>query len=168
VSTNPSANPSEDPSANLSPESRIEALGLVLPTAPAPVAAYIPWRRTGNLIFISGQIPMSGGKLLARGRVPDQVSVEEAIACARQCALNGLAVIKSAVGSLNDIRQVVRLGVFVCSAEGFDQQPKVANGASELMVAVFGEAGRHARAAVGSVALPLGAPVEVEFVVEVA
>lgn len=111
---------------------------------------------------------MVDGKLLAKGRIPDQVSLEVGIECARRCALNGLAVVKAAVGSLSAVKQVVRLGVFVCSAEGFEGQPKIANGASELMVEVFGEAGRHARAAVGSIALPLGAPVEVEFVFEVA
>jgi enamine deaminase RidA (YjgF/YER057c/UK114 family) len=139
----------------------------VLPAAPAPVAAYIPWRRAGNLVFVSGQIPMLGGTLMAKGRVPDQVDVETAAACARQCMLNALAVVKAAAGSLAAVRQVVRVGVFVCSAPGIEGQPKVANGASELLVEVFGEAGRHARAAVGSVALPLGAPVEVELVVEV-
>ncbi len=160
------ASPSVAPDS-ADPEVRLAGLGLALPPVSAPVAAYIPWRRSGNLLFVSGQIPMAGGKLIAKGRVPDQVSLEVAIACARQCALNGLAVVKAAAGSLSAVKQVVRLGVFVCSEPGFEAQPKVANGASELMVEVFGEAGRHARAAVGSVALPLGAPVEVEFVFEV-
>ncbi len=140
---------------------------MALPTPPKPVAAYIPFRCVGNLIFVSGQIAFSDGKLMATGAVPGAVSVEQAQACARQCALNALAVIKAAAGSLSAVKQVVRLGVFVCSEPGFYDQPKVANAASELMVAVFGEAGRHARAAVGSVALPLGSPVEVEVVVEV-
>lgn len=161
----PPSTPSNSPSTD--PEVRLAALGLALPPVASPVAAYIPWRRSGNLLFVSGQIPMAGGKLIAKGRVPDQVSLETAVACARQCALNGLAVVKAATGSLGSVRQVVRLGVFVCSEPGFEAQPKVANGASELMVEVFGEAGRHARAAVGSVALPLGAPVEVEFTFEV-
>lgn len=146
---------------------RMEGLGLALPAAPKPVAAYIPCRRVGNLLFIAGQIPMKDGQLIAKGSVPGQVSLEQAVACARQCVLNGLAVIKAEVGSLDRVKQFVRLGVFVCCEAGFYEQPKVANGASELVVEIFGEKGKHARAAVGSIALPLGAPVEVEFVVEV-
>lgn len=149
------------------PESRLEALGIVLPAPAKPVAAYIPTRRTGNLIFVSGQIPMKDGQLLAQGRVPTDVPLEKAAECARQCVLNALAAVKAQAGTLAAVRQVVRLGVFVCSEPGFHDQPKVANGASELLVQVFGEAGRHARAAVGSIDLPLGAPVEVEMIVEV-
>ena len=155
------------------PEAALARLGLTLPSPPKPVAAYIPWRRTGNLIFVSGQIPMRDGQLIAKGAVPEPVSIEVAQQCARQCVLNGLAVIKSALeadgkgASLSRVRQFVRVGVFVCSQAGFTDQPKVANGASELIVEIFGEAGKHARAAVGNVALPLGAPVEVEFVVEI-
>lgn len=149
------------------PESRLAALGLTLPDPPKPVAAYIPCRRSGNLLYISGQVPILQGKLFATGAVPDPVTIDQARACAGQCVLNALSVIKAEVGSLSAVRQVVRVGVFVCSLPGFTQQPQVANGASELLVEVFGEAGRHARAAVGSVALPLGAPVEVEMIVEV-
>lgn len=149
------------------PESRLRALGLTLPPAPRPVAAYVPFVRSGNLVFVSGQIPMKDGSLMATGRVPDQVDMATAIACARQCALNGLAVVRDATGSLDRVRRVVRLGVFVSAQPGFHDEPKVGNGASELMVQVFGEAGRHARAAVGASDLPLGAPVEVEFVFEV-
>lgn len=149
------------------PEAKLLQLGITLPDAPKPVAAYVPWKRSGNLLFIAGQIPMVAGQLIAKGSTPNQVSMEKARECALQCVLNGLAVIKSAVGSLSNVKQVVRIGVFVCSEPGFYDQPKVANGASELLVEVFGERGQHARAAVGSVALPLGAPVEVEFVVEV-
>jgi enamine deaminase RidA (YjgF/YER057c/UK114 family) len=148
-------------------EAKLANLGLALPVAPKPVAAYIPCRRVGNLLFVAGQIPMREGALIAKGAVPGQVGVEQAIECARQCVLNGLAVVKAEVGSLDRVRQFVRLGVFVCSDAGFFDQPKVANGASELLVAVFGDKGRHARAAVGSIALPLGAPVEVEMLVEV-
>jgi enamine deaminase RidA (YjgF/YER057c/UK114 family) len=149
------------------PEARLTTLGITLPEAPRPVAAYVPAKRSGNLLFTAGQIPMAEGRLLAQGRVPDQVDVETAVACARQCVLNGLAVARAAVGSLDEIAQVVRVGCFVASAPGFHEQPRVANGASELLVEIFGEAGQHARAAVGSVDLPLGAPVEVEFVFEV-
>lgn len=150
-----------------SAESRLAALGLTLPPAPRPVAAYVPYVRTGNLVFVSGQIPFKDGALIATGRVPDQVDMATAVACARQCAINGLAVVRDAVGSLDRVKRVVRLGVFVSVAAGFHEEPKIGNGASELMVAVFGEAGRHARAAVGASDLPLGAPVEVEFVFEV-
>lgn len=148
-------------------ESKLLERALTLPTPPQPVAAYIPFRRTGNLVVVSGQIPIVNGQLLARGSVPGQVSLERAQECARQCLLNGLAVLKSAIGSLSSLRQVVRLGVFVCSEPGFTDQPKVANAASELLVELYGERGRHARAAVGSIALPLGAPVEIEFLFEV-
>jgi enamine deaminase RidA (YjgF/YER057c/UK114 family) len=151
-----------------SAESILIAAGLHLPEPAKPVAAYIPSRRAGSMLYISGQIPMRNGQLIASGSVPGRVSVETAQECARQCVLNGLAAVKAAAGSLDAVKQVVRVGVFVCSEPGFTDQPKVANGASELLVQVFGEAGRHARAAVGSVALPLGAPVEVEFLFELA
>lgn len=155
------------------PEQRLTALGLTLPTPPKPVAAYVPFRIAGNLVFIAGQIPFSEGKLVATGAVPDHVSMDTALACARQCALNGIAVANAAIASLglpnglSHVKQVVRLGVFVACSPTFTDHPKVANGASELMVEVFGDRGRHARAAVGAPSLPLGAPVEVEFVVEV-
>lgn len=148
------------------PESTLTSLGLSLPPAPKPVAAYIPFRRAGNLVYVSGQIPLLEGKLIATGIVPTEVSMEMAQKCARQCCLNGLAVIRDALGSLDHVHQVVRLGVFVAGAPTFTEQPKVANAASELLVQIFGDAGRHARAAVGAPSLPLNAPVEVEFVVE--
>ncbi|VAX37075.1 RidA/YER057c/UK114 superfamily, group 1 [hydrothermal vent metagenome] len=149
------------------PETRLNALGIQLPPVPAPVAAYVPSRQSGSLLFVSGQIPFADGKLMATGRVPDQVSEEQAKACARQCTLNGLAVAREAIGSLDRIAKVVRVGCFVASEPGFGGQPGIANEASELMLAVFGEAGQHARAAVGSVALPLNVPVEIEFLFEV-
>ncbi len=148
-------------------ERRLAELGLVLPEAPKPVAAYIPARRSGGLLFVSGQIPIENGQLIAKGSVPRQVTPEKARECAVRCTLNGLAVAKAELGSLEGIRRVVRIGVFVCCEAGYEDQPKIANAASELLVAVLGERGRHARAAVGSIALPLGAPVEVEFVFEV-
>lgn len=152
---------------NQTPSEQLAALGIILPQPAKPVAAYVPAVRTANLLYISGQIPMKDGALMAKGTVPGAVSEEAARACARQCAINGLAAAAAALGSIDRIRRVVRLGVWVGSEAGFTGQPGVANGASELMVDVFGEAGRHARAAVGSVALPLGAPVEVEFLFEV-
>ncbi len=147
---------------------RLVELGLELPSVPRPVAAYVPWVRTGSMIVVSGQLPMKDGELMATGTVPDPASVEVAQLAARQCALNGLAVIADALdGDLDRVRRIVRLGIFVASAPGFTDQPRVGNGASELMLDVFGDAGRHARAAVGSIGLPLNAAVEVEMMVEV-
>ena len=146
---------------------RLAHLGLTLPEAPRPVASYVPAVRTGNLVFVSGQIPIRAGELMAVGTVPGEVSVERAQELARQCVLNGLAVLEAEVGSIDRLKRVVRVGCFVASAPGFGDQPKVANGASDLLCEIFGEAGRHARAAVGSVALPMHVPVEIEFVFEV-
>ena len=147
---------------------RLADAGVTLPPAPKPIAAYAPSVRVGDLVFVSGQIPMLDGSLAAVGPVPSAVGVEAAAAAARQCAVNALAVLADAVdGDLDRVRRIVRLGVFVASDPGFHDQPRVANGASELLVEVFGPAGRHARAAVGSVGLPLGAAVEVELLAEV-
>ena len=153
---------------SMTPEQRLSELGLTLPQAPAPVAAYVPAVRTGNLVFISGQVPFVDGELIARGRVPDAVDVEQASQAARICALNGLAVLSAHLeGGLSDVLRIIRIGVFVQCEPGFTGQPIVANGASELLVEVFGESGRHARAAVGSIGLPLDATVEVEMLAEV-
>ena len=147
---------------------RLNDMGLTLPAAPRPVASYVPAVRVGQLIFVSGQIPLADGALQATGLVPSEVPLPDAQAAARLCVLNGLAVIAEELGGdLERIHRIVRLGVFVASAPGFTDQPKVANGASDLLVELLGERGRHARAAVGSIALPLGAPVEVEMVVQV-
>jgi enamine deaminase RidA (YjgF/YER057c/UK114 family) len=151
-----------------SPEARLKQLAIQLPAPPKPVAAYIPARRSGDLLFISGQIPIADGKLMAKGRVPDQVSEELATRCARQCALNALAIARDFLGSLDNVAGVVRVGCFVASEPGFGGQPAIANAVSELLVDIFDEPGRHARAAVGSVALPLNVPVEVEMVLEIA
>lgn len=151
----------------MSISSRLTELSIALPAAPKPVAAYVPAVRTGNLIYVSGQLPMLNGQLMLTGAVNDSL-IEKAQAAARQCALNGLAIVADQLGgSLDGVVRVVRLGVFVCCEAGFVHQPKVANGASEVLQQIFGEAGRHARAAVGSIALPLGAAVEVEMLVEV-
>lgn len=149
------------------PSARLQELAITLPPAPKPVAAYVPSILSGNLLFISGQLPFHDGALLATGRVPDQVSLEQGRQCARQCVLNGLAVALGALGSVDRIARVVRVGAFVQCEPGYPDQPKVANGASELLAEIFGEQGRHARAAVGSIGLPLNAPVEVEFLFEV-
>jgi enamine deaminase RidA (YjgF/YER057c/UK114 family) len=145
---------------------RLKELGLDLPPVAVPVAAYVPAVRTGDLVFTSGQLPMVGGQLAQTGLVGEAVSPEEAKELARTCALNALAAIDDLVG-LDSVVRVVKVVGFVASAAGFTGQPGVVNGASELFGDVFGDAGRHARSAVGVSALPLGAPVEVEVVVEV-
>lgn len=150
------------------PEERLAELGITLPEAPAPAAAYVPYARTGNVLYTAGQLPLDGGALLATGLCGDQVSTELAQRCARQCAINVLAQLKAATGDLGRVRRIVKLVVFVASAPGFTEQHLVANGASELCGEVFGDAGRHARSAVGVAGLPMGAPVEVEAVAELA
>jgi enamine deaminase RidA (YjgF/YER057c/UK114 family) len=140
-------------------------LGLTLPPVPAPVAAYVPAVRFSDLVFTSGQLPLVDGQLKAVGQVGTAVSAEEAYACARIAALNGLAAVADATGDLDVIARVVKVVVYVSSAPGFTGQPQVANGASDLLGEIFGGAGRHARSAVGVASLPLDAPVEVELVV---
>jgi enamine deaminase RidA (YjgF/YER057c/UK114 family) len=149
------------------PEERLEQLGVTLPAPAAPVAAYIPCVHTGNLVYVSGQVPLVDGKPSHLGRLGAGVGLEEGVAAARRCAINLLAALKAELGELSRVRRVVRLTVFVASEPDFGDQPKVANGASELFGEVFGEAGRHTRAAVGVAALPLGVPVEVDAIVEI-
>jgi enamine deaminase RidA (YjgF/YER057c/UK114 family) len=149
------------------PEERLADLGLELPPPPKALAAYVPTVRTGNLVFVAGQGPFLAGQPGITGKVPDEVSVEDAQTAARDCCLNGLAAIKAEVGSLEAIVRMVKLTVFVASAPGFGDQPKVANGASELLEQILGEAGKHARAAVGVAELPFNIPVEVDFIAEV-
>jgi enamine deaminase RidA (YjgF/YER057c/UK114 family) len=149
------------------PEQRLAELGIELPAPPPPAAAYVPTRRTGNLLFTAGQVATGADGLVAQGIVGADVDVDTAVACARQCAVNVLAQLKAALGDLSAVRQVVKLTVFVASAPDFTQQHVVANGASELIGEVFGEAGRHARSAVGAPSLPTNTPVEVEAIVEV-
>lgn len=149
------------------PEERLAALGLEVPEVAKPVAAYIPAVRSGIHVFTSGQLPMRNGQLLNTGKVGGEVTQEEAVACARQCALNALAAIRAEVGELSAVKRVVKVVCFVASTPDFTGQPLVANGVSELLGEVFGEAGRHARSAVGVPVLPLDAPVEVELIVEV-
>ena len=154
-------------SAQQAPEERLAELGLTIPEVAVPVAAYIPAVRSGRHVFTSGQLPMREGHLMLTGKVGGEVSQEEAVECARQCALNALAAIRAEVGDLSTIKRVVKVVAFVASTPDFTGQPFVANGVSELLGDVFGEAGRHARSAVGVPVLPLDAPVEVEMVVEV-
>ena len=147
------------------PEERLAELGLSVPEVVPPVAAYVPAVRSGDQVFTSGQLPMRAGEMLATGKVGGGVTPEEAYACAQQCALNAIAAIKAEIGDLALIKRVVKVVVFVASSPDFTGQPQVANGASELFGEVFGDAGVHARSAVGVVALPLDAPVEVEVIV---
>jgi enamine deaminase RidA (YjgF/YER057c/UK114 family) len=152
--------------AGSTPEERLAALGLAVPEVAKPVAAYVPAVRSGNHVFTSGQLPMREGRLLITGKVGGEVTPEEAVECARQCALNAIAAVRAEIGELSAIRRVVKVVAFVASTPDFTGQPGVANGASELLGEVFGDAGRHARSAVGVPVLPLDAPVEVELVVE--
>lgn len=149
------------------PHARLAELGLALPSVVPPVASYVPAVRSGQHVYVSGQLPVADGKLLATGKVGAGVSPEQATQLAQRCALNGLAAIDALAG-LENVVKVVKVTGFVASAEGFTGQPAVINGASDLLGVVFGAAGRHARSAVGVAELPLGAPVEVEVIVEVA
>ena len=150
------------------PEARLAELGLTLPEVVRPLAAYVPAVRTGDYVYVSGQLPMVNGELPATGKVGAEVDVAQAQALARICALNALAAAAAAAGGLGAITRIVKVTGFVASAPDFTDQPLVVNGASELLVEVFGDAGRHARSAVGVAALPRDTPVEVELIAEVA
>jgi enamine deaminase RidA (YjgF/YER057c/UK114 family) len=144
---------------------KLAALGIVIPEPPKAVANYVAAIQVGDLVYVSGQLPMKDGALACKGKLGSNISMEEGYQAARQCTLNGLAALSGIVaGDWGRVARVVRVGGFVASAEGFTEQPKVINGASDFLVEVFGEAGRHVRAAVGVNELPLGAAVEVEFV----
>jgi len=146
---------------------RLNALGLILPPAPKPVGSYLPAVRSANLVFISGQLPLREGKVQYAGKVPTDVQLSDAVQAARMAVLNALAIAADVAGGIDQLQRIVRLGVFVNSATGFTEQPKVANGASDLLVEIFGDVGRHARAAVGVNELPLNAAVEVELIAEI-
>jgi enamine deaminase RidA (YjgF/YER057c/UK114 family) len=148
-------------------EDRIAGLGLSVPEVAKPVAVYVPAVRSGNHVFTSGQLPMRSGELMQTGKVGGEVDAETAYECARQCGLNALAAVKAEVGDLDDVKRVVKVVVYVASTPEFTGQPGVANGVSELLGTAFGDAGVHARAAVGVPVLPMDSPVEVELVVEV-
>ncbi len=150
----------------MTPEDKLKELGRPLPPAPAPVGSYVPFIRVGSLVMTSGQLPMREGKLVSTGKVGGDLSIEQGAEAARVAVVNALSQLAAAAGGLSNVERIVRLGVFVNSADGFTDQPKVANGASDLLVAVFGEAGRHVRAAVGANELPLNAPVEIELTAE--
>ncbi len=147
-------------------QQRLRDLGLELPAVPVPVGAYVPALRVGPTVFTSGQLPLVGGELPASGKVPGDVPLATAQASARQALVNALAAVESVLGSLDLVERVIRLNVFVNSSPGFADQAKVANGASELLQAVFGTAGTHTRCAIGVAELPLNAPVELDLIVQ--
>jgi len=148
-------------------ETKLESLGLSLPPIPNPVAAYIPAKQAGKIVFTAGQLPMVNGELISKGLLGQDVEVEEANKAARICTLNALAAIKGVIGDLDRIKQIVRVVGYVASVPTFTQQPAVVNGASELLLEIFGDNGKHARSAVGMAVLPLNASVEIELTVEV-
>ena len=150
------------------PEERLDALGITLPSAPPPAAAYVPTVQTGSLLFVSGQIAARDGQLVAEGRVGAEVDRDTAVDCARACAVNVIAQCKDALGDLSRVARVVKLVVLVAATPDFTEPHLVANGASELLGEVFGEVGQHARSALGVAVLPRNSPVEVEAIVEVA
>lgn len=148
-------------------ENKLEQMGLNLPEAPKPVAAYISAKQSGKLVFTAGQLPMVDGELISKGLLGQDIEVEQANKAARICTLNALAAIKGVIGDLDRIKQIVRVVGYVASVPTFTQQPAVVNGASELLLEIFGESGKHARSAVGMAVLPLNASVEIELIVEV-
>jgi len=151
----------------VTPEQRLAQLGHELPPAPAAVGSYVPFIRVGELVFTSGQLPVREGKLIVVGKVGSDLTIEQGAQAARVAVLNALAQLAAAAGGLSNVKGIVRIGVFVNSAPGFTDQAKVANGASDLLIEVFGDAGRHVRAAVGASELPLNAPVEIELIAQV-
>jgi len=148
-------------------ENKLINMNLMLPDIPIPLAAYIPAKQTGNLVFTAGQLPMVNGELITKGLLGQDVEIEDAKNAARICTLNALAAIKGVIGDLDRIKQVVRVVGYVASFPTFTQQPAIVNGASELLLEIFGEKGKHARSAVGMAVLPLNASVEIELTVEV-
>lgn len=151
----------------MTPEEKLKTLGIELPEVPKPLGSYVPFVKIGNLVYLSGMLPLRGGKLTKSGRVGDSVSLEEASEAARTTAINALAVLKSAVGSLDKVRRCVRIEGYIASAQDYTDQPKVLNGTSNLIFEVFGEAGLHTRTAIGVNILPLNSPVEISFIFEV-
>ena len=146
-------------------EEKLNKLGFTLPPAPKPLAAYIPAKIVGNLVFTSGQVPIADGNIVYAGKVGKDLTEDDARKAAELCLINCLSVVKSIVGNLDNIKQIVKLTVFVNSADGFTAQPKIANGASELLEKIFGENGKHVRSAVGVNELPLNSAVEIEMIV---
>lgn len=149
-------------------DERLQELGIDLPAPAAPVASYVPVAVAAGLAFVAGQVPLEGGSPMVTGRLGEAVSTEEGASWARRCALQALSALRAELGSLDRVRGIAKVTVWVASTEDYTEQPKVANGASDLLADVFGDAGKHARAAVSAPSLPLGVPVEVEVIAEVA
>ena len=151
----------------MTPEDKLKELGIELPEAPKPLGAYVPCVQTGNIVFLSGILPLREGKLLRTGRVGESLSVDEAREDARTAAINALAVLKTQIGSLSRVKRCIKITGYVASASDFTEQPKVLNAASDLIFDIFGDAGRHSRSAVGVAVLPLNSPLEIEFIFEI-
>ncbi len=152
----------------MSHEERLKHLGLELPAPPKPVANYVPVVKIGDLLFLSGVLPSRDGQLMMTGKLGERLTVEQGMEAAKAAVLNGLSIVRSATGSLDQVKQIVKMVGYIASAPGFTDQPQVLNGASDLLVSLFGDAGRHARVAVGAAELPRQAPVEIELIVQVA
>jgi enamine deaminase RidA (YjgF/YER057c/UK114 family) len=152
----------------MTPEDKLKKLGIELPEVPKPLGSYIPAMRTGNLIFLSGMLPLIQGKLVRQGKVGEDLRIEEAAEGVRTAVINALSVLKANIGTLNNVKKCVKITGYIASSPNFTDQPLVLNAASDLLFEIFGEAGRHARVAVGVNVLPLNSPVEIEFIFEVA
>lgn len=150
-----------------SPEQRLKEMGIELPAAPSPLGSYVPCVQSGNLIFLSGMLPLRQGNLIRTGRVGDALSLAEAQEEAKQAAINALSVLRGQIGSLDRVVRCVKVTGYVASAQDFTEQPKVLNAASDLLCGIFGDSGRHARVVVGVPVLPLNSPVEVEFIFQI-
>ncbi|MEK6692803.1 MAG: RidA family protein [Nitrospirota bacterium] len=151
----------------MGPEDRLKELGIILPEAPRPIGFYVPAVRAGDLLFLSGMLPIREGKLLYKGKVGKDIKVEEAQEAARATLINALSVVRAELGDLNKVKRVVRLSGYVASATGFNQQPAVLNAASEILAKVFGDEGLHSRIAIGVSELPMDSPIEIELIVQV-
>lgn len=152
----------------MNPEKKLEQLGITIPKAPKPVASYVPIKQSGNILYLSGQLPMVNGALKFKGKLGEEKTTEEGIEAAKTCAINALAAIKEHIGSLDKVKNILKLQVFIASKVGFEEQPIVANGASNFLVEVFGDdIGKHARSAIGTNQLPLDASVEIDLVIEI-
>ncbi len=151
----------------MSYEAKLKNLGLTLPAPPKPVANYVPVVRVGDLLFLSGVLPSRDGQLILTGKLGQDLTIEQGVAASQVAVLNGLSIVKHEVGSLDQVKRIVKMVGHIASAPGFTDQPQVLNGASDLLVALFGDAGRHARVAVGAAELPRQAPVEIELLVQV-
>jgi enamine deaminase RidA (YjgF/YER057c/UK114 family) len=151
----------------MSPEDKLKELKIELPEAPKPLGAYVPCVQTGNLIFLSGILPLKNGKLMKTGKVGENIRIEEAREEAKTAAMNALAILQGYVGSLNKVKRCIKITGYIASSPNFIDQPKVLNAASDFLFEIFGEAGRHARAAIGVNVLPLDSPLEIEFIFEI-